>query len=465
MVARKDGLPTLENPETDRGSAPGVRTPAVYHQTLMSPALASPVPALRTLDIPVRWSPALWVLGAVSAALAAAGAVGLAVNRLQLDMAVYLMGGRNLVDGRLYLVALPHPPHLPFTYPPFAALVFAPLSALPQSWAQVIWAIVNLVALFALVALSLRAVLPALGRQRLIQWALVLMGPAYVMEPVRLTLSFGQVNIVLAAMVLGDLTVRVPVGRRTLPRGVLVGIAASIKLVPLVFVPYLFVTRQTRAAWVALGTFVVCSLATAATDPRVSWSYWTKYATDAQRVGGVFYISNQSLRAAADRLDHRVVSTGLITGASVVVVIAGVALAAWAYRSSSPFLGVLVCATTGLLASPITWAHHLVWVVPILIWLVWSPDRPYGGPYWAVAGAALFYWAPIWRVPNGDNQELSEHGWQLVKGNSFFFATVFFMVGVATMLWQRRRSALTPDRAGTGPTVDRLPPSARVAEG
>ncbi len=430
----------------------------------MASALVPQVPSPQTREVPAWWNPALWTVGAVSAALASAGAIGLAANRLQLDMAVYLMGGRNLVNGQLYLVGLPNPPHLPFTYPPFAALVFAPLSALPESWAQLIWAVTNLVALFALVVLSLRAALPALGRRRLMQWSLVLMGPAYVMEPVRLTLSFGQVNIVLAAMVLGDLTARWRIGDRTLPRGVLVGIAASIKLVPLVFVPFLFATRQTRAAWVALGTFVACSLLTAATDPAASWSYFTKYATDAKRVGGVFYISNQSLRAVADRLDHRVVSTGLITVASVVVLIVGVALAAWAFRSSSPFLGVLVCATTGLLASPITWAHHLVWVVPILIWLVCAPDRPRGGRVWAVAGAALFLWAPIWKVPNGSNQELKEHGWQLLEGNAFFVATVVFMVGVAVMLWMRRAAALSAATPGSEPTVADVPLTARAVE-
>ena len=60
--------------------------------------------------------------------------IGLAVNRLQLDMAVYLLGGRNLVNGRLYLVGLPHPPHLPFTYPPFAALVFR--GSVRSRWAR-----------------------------------------------------------------------------------------------------------------------------------------------------------------------------------------------------------------------------------------------------------------------------------------------------------------------------------------
>lgn len=241
----------------------------------------------------------------------------------------------------------------------------------------------------------------------------------------------------------------------------LIGLAASVKLVPLVFVPYLFVTRQTRAAWISIGTFAICSLATATTDPRVSWSYWTKYVSDANRVGGVVYISNQSLRAVADRLDHRLVSTDLISGAGLLVVVVGVALAAWAFRTSSPYLGALVCATTGLLASPITWAHHMVWVVPILIWLACAPDRPPGGPYWAAAGAALFYWAPIWRVPNGGNRELSEHGWQLLMGNAFFFAAVVFMAGVALMLWKRRRpprpSRVALRNAPKGSSVDTTP--------
>jgi alpha-1,2-mannosyltransferase len=296
-------------------------------------------------------------------------------------------------------------------------------------------------ALFALLWLSIRAVLTGLDRWSLALLSLLLMAPAFHIEPVQLTFSFGQVNIVLAAFVLADLTGTVRIGSRSLPRGVLVGIAAAVKLVPLVFVPYLFVTRQSRAAWVALGTFVACSALSAAVNPRVSWAYWTKYATDAQRVGGVFYISNQSLRAVMDRLDHRVVSTGLVTLASAAVLVAGVALAGWAFRASSNILGVLVCATTGMLVSPISWAHHLVWAVPVLIWLVWAEDRPAFGRLWAVAGAALFWWAPIWTVPSGSNRELSEHGWQLVRGNSFFLAMAVFMVGITTMLAVRRRAA------------------------
>jgi alpha-1,2-mannosyltransferase len=399
--------------------------------------------------------------GAVSTALVVVGALGLSWHRRQLDIDVYLMGARHLVDGRLYLAGLPTPPHLPFTYPPFAALVFVPLNVLPLNAAQVLWSLVNVAALFTLVWLSLRAVRPGLDRRRRLLWSLVLMAPVFWMEPVHLTFAFGQVNVVLAALALADLTGHLRLGGRALPRGVLIGVVAAVKLTPLVFVPYLFVTRQTRAAWVALGTFAVCSAATAATDPGVSWSYWTKYATDAKRVGGVFFISNQSLRAVADRVDHRVVSTGLTTVASAVVLVMGIALARWAWRSSSNLLGVLVCATTGLLVSPITWEHHMVWIVPVLIWLVWAPDRPAGGRLWALAGAAMFWWGPIWRVPHGSNVELTEHGWQLIEGNSFFLAMVVFMVGVAVLLTIRRPEAgpgvAAQAIATTVPAQDPLP--------
>ena len=80
----------------------------------------------------------------------------------------------------------------------------------------------------------------------------------------------------------------------------------------------------------------------------------------------------------------------------------------------------------------------MVWIVPVLIWLVWAPDRPAGGRLWALAGVALSLWAPIWKVPHGSNVELKEHGWQLLEGNSFFLAMVVFMVGVAVLLTMRR---------------------------
>ena len=234
------------------------------------------------------------------------------------------------------------------------------------------------------------------------------------LDPVRLTFYFGQINLVLCLAIVADLTCTFDMYGRTLPRGVLVGVAAAVKLVPLVFVPYLFVTRQTRAAWTALATFAACSLVAAAFDPATSWSYWTKYVNDASRVGNPSYILNQSIQGTLDRLAHRDVPALLVDALGAVVLVAGIALARWAWRDSSPFLGILVCATTGMVISPITWEHHLVWAVPILLWLVLAADRPAGGPLWAAAAALVLRWAPLQRVPSGGTRELHEHGWTLL---------------------------------------------------
>jgi alpha-1,2-mannosyltransferase len=276
---------------------------------------------------------------------------------------------------------------------------------------------------------------------RLALWAFVLLGPSYLLDPVRLSFYFGQINVVLCALLLVDLTMTVRLGRWTLPKGVLVGVAAAIKLVPLVFIPYLLVTRQVRAAWTALASFVACSLVALAFDPSTSWQYWTKYATDAARVGNPYFILNQSLQGALDRLAHRQVPTTVIDALGVVGLIAGIALARWAWKDSSPFLGILVAATTGLIVSPITWEHHLVWAVPVLLWLACAPDRPPAGWLWA-AGAGVVLWrAPLQQVSDGEANELHEHGWTLLAGSSSFALLVAFMIGVAVLLAVRRRTA------------------------
>lgn len=395
-----------------------------------------------------RWVVVTALLGAASLAWCASDVWSRTWGKYQLDLAVYLLGAHHLFDGTLYHASLPSAPHLPFTYAPIAALLFVPLTVLPRQAAQLVWAGVNIASLYAIIVLTLRVVLPGVERTRLALLGLTAMGPAIAVEPVWLTFNFGQINLVLAAAILADLTLVLRLGHRTLPRGVLLGICAAVKLIPLVFVPYLFVTRQFRAGWTALVSFVGVTFLAFLCNPSVTWSYFTKYATDAQRVGGVFFISNQSLRGSVDRLAHRVVSVPLVTVGEGLALVAGIALATWAYRESSSFLGILVCATTGMVVSPITWEHHLVWAVPILLWLALAPDRPAGGPLWALGGAAVLVWAPLLRVPSGGDNELHEHGWQLLIGQSFFGLMVAFLVGVAVQLAVRRRRAT---RAVSGP--------------
>ncbi|MDE3092868.1 MAG: DUF2029 domain-containing protein [Acidobacteriota bacterium] len=381
------------------------------------------------------------IVGSVLTALI--GSVGWTYHRRQVDLEVYLMGARHARDPHLYTLVLAGV-RLPFTYPPFSTLFFWPLSALSTGLAGVAWALVNVVALAAIIAVTLLHVRPEeRGGAASVPWWLVgaLVGPAVLLEPVMLDLSFGQINLVLVAMVLVDMTTRVRIGGRELPRGIGVGVAAAIKLVPLIFIPFLLITRQFRATVTSLATFVGCALAAYLVNPTASHAFWTKYINDQSRIGSVIYISNQSLQGSIDRMTHHLWASRVMETWEGATVLVGLVVAWWAWRSSSTFLATLVVGVTGLLASPITWAHHMVWIVPVLMWLWWGSDRPKYARAWGVAAAVLFYAAPMWLIPHGPPFDMREHGLALVAGASFTLAAATFVVGVAAMLsWRRRTS-------------------------
>ena len=358
----------------------------------------------------------------------------------EVDLGVYLMGASHVTSAQLYSLRSAHL-GLYFTYTPFAAAVFTPLTIFPMRVAEGIWGVVNVVALVAILYATIRAIHPA-GRRGGARWtAMLLAGPCLGMEPVLSTLSFGQVNLVLAAFVLVDLTSIRRFGGPLSRRGVLVGVAAAVKLTPLIFVPWLFLTRQARAGWTAIWTFLACAAVGFAITPRSSALWWSKDVFKTSRVGGVAFITNQDLRVVIERFHHALVSGAGISVLIALVAVAGLGLAVLAYRRSSELLGVLVCAVTGLVVSPVTWSHHLVWVVPVVLWLAVGTDRPRYGPLVAFLASLLFWIAPIDLVPRRHNRELHLHGLQLVAGDSFFFAMALFLLGMAAMLlWRSRRS-------------------------
>ena len=368
------------------------------------------------------------------------------VNHSHEDLEVYLRGARNLFNGRLYAASLPGAPHLPFTYPPFAALFFTPLTFLSVHAAYFVWAAVNVGLLAGLINLSVRLLRPSLSTRARWVVSLLALTPFFWFEPIRANFYFGQINLLLAILVVVDLMTTVRVRGRALPRGVLVGVAAALKLIPLVFVAYLVVTRQARAAATAVVSFIACGVLAALCNPGVSWTYWTTYAFDARRVGGVTYVSNQSLRAALDRFSHHLVFVPLVDAAAVATLFVGAVLTAWAWRRSSTFLALLVTAATGLLVSPITWTHHLVWLVPALLWLVLGDDRPRFGWLFALGASAVFWDGLVWYPQHGAHNfnsslEMKEHGLVELWANSYFLLVVLFLLSVAVMIGLRGRSS------------------------
>ncbi len=382
------------------------------------------------------WGPAL-----VSFAAALSYGLYIALRTYEVDLGVYVrLGGRYIFTSHLYSFGLPNTSLL-FTYPPFAALLFAPWHRAFDSVdaVQTAWTLCNLGALIGVLVVSVRTVSPDLSRTASWRLALALSLPALLLNPVLVTIGFGQVNLVVTFLVMWDLLSGRRIGPSKAPLGLATGIAAAIKLTPILFVPYLVLTRRSRGALVCVATFVTCELVAFLASPTSSMMFWTKDLFKPDRAGSLSFVGNQNLTAVIERFNHGVLPDIRLAPVLIVAAGAGLWLAALAHRRSSPMLGVLICAATGLLVSPISWVHHMVWVVPAILWLALAPDRPRWGIPLAAGTAVLFWSAPIWWVPYKHTSDLHLNAWQLVAGNSFFLAMLLFVLG-ATFLVVRRKS-------------------------
>jgi alpha-1,2-mannosyltransferase len=345
---------------------------------------------------------------------------------------------------------------LQFTYTPFAAVSFALVSFLSTGVATPVDTMVNFLALMAAIWFTLGG----LGYRDLrVKTGAMLLGTAAVIwtEPVFRTIYLGQINLILMAAILWDLCQ--PDTRRN--KGFLTGIAAGIKLVPLIFIPYLLVTRKFRQAAMTCTGFVFTLAVGFAVLPKDSSKYW---------FGGLFYnggrtgftgwLGNQSLDGLITRLSGSINAAKPIwLAASVIVVIAGIGAAALLYQAGHKLPAILLTALTGDLVSPISWDHHWVWIAPGVVVAAhyavkaWQARRKLAA--WAFAGGAAailvlygawpgalwgermsrtqtFYLGIIWDPPNsnpfttyylyGDKPwyyEYHWHGFQLLTGNAY----------------------------------------------
>jgi hypothetical protein len=289
-----------------------------------------------------------------------------------IDLRVYLTGARALIGGHdLYGVLSPN--GLPFTYPPFAAAVFAPLTWLGQGrGVEVVWIVCNVTVLLRTCwVLTGAACLGGgfLAANRCARAAL-LFGTAMLMEPFLATVSYGQINLVLLWLVTED---------RLVPRwrklgGVGLGIATGIKLTPALFLPYLLLARRradaVRMTVAFFGTVILGVLVA----PSASLRYWRHLVFTSDRIGLPSYISNQSLRGALERTGiAHVVAVWAI--AAIAVAVVGLLASARADRAGRRLHALALVSITMLLVSPISWTHHWVWILPLLALLLFGPSR------------------------------------------------------------------------------------------
>ena len=356
--------------------------------------------------------------------------VWLAGWHLGADSAVYRAGALTLLHGdplytRDVLTALPDWVRLPFTYTPAAAPLFLPLALVPSGLVWGVIAVLSVVGLIVVITVvsSPPGRTPLLGRS---WWALPAgTAIALALEPVWKTLFLGQINLILMAFVVLDVLVLSVRGSRW--AGVLIGVAAAIKLTPLIFVPHLFFTGRWKDGLRALGTFAALEAVMFAVIPVDAVRFWRDSATDPSRVGSVHWIFNQSLNGLVNRASA-LAPRSLAVAVGVAAVLAGPAvwLVVRLHRRGEDAAALLVTAFYGLLLSPVSWSHHWVWCVPLLTLLVVKAR------WWAAAAvAALFVSQVVMLVPNGGDAEFRWGlGWS-VLGNGYVLAAAAGILGLA----------------------------------
>ena len=338
------------------------------------------------------------------------------------DLFVYQHGGRIVLDG-LSPESRDPVTGLRFTYPPFAAVVMSPLALLPAWLAAGLWTGASVAALAAVVAL-VRRVLDRPAPRWLV--ALLALG-AVALEPIWQNLAFGQVNILIMLAVLVDLLR--PSHRWS---GVLVGVAAGVKLTPLVFIVLLVLVGRRTAAKRAILTFAGTVAVGFVVNPGWSASYWGHGLVDAGRIGPPALAHNQSVYGALTRLlDARPsILLWLALAVPIAVAVLGVAVRWW--RRGDPLLGACLAAVAMLLASPISWSHHWVWAVPVAL-VLWEHRR-----LAAVAWTVAFIARPIIWPGYGGGREYAWTPLDHIVGNAYLLAAV------AMAVWAARTDIVVP---------------------
>ncbi|MBG0567687.1 glycosyltransferase 87 family protein [Actinoplanes aureus] len=258
------------------------------------------------------------------------------------DLQVYLGALDTLRDGGSLYDYIRNG-NAPFTYPPFAALFLLVPAQLPLTVLYAAWTLGTGLAAVALARLFDRRAAPWL--------ALVLMLSA----PVSSNFRYGQVSLLLAVLVTTDVLAL----RHSRHQGVLIGLAAAVKLTPLIFIPMLWLTGRRRAAAVATATFLACTTLAGVLLPQDSWRYWGTEVHDVSRLGFITSVGNQSLNGALLRLDvpHRPLLATLLAGT-----IAAIAL--WRVAGlRDPRTALVITGAAGVVLSPVSWTHHQVWLV------------------------------------------------------------------------------------------------------
>ena len=316
--------------------------------------------------------------------------------------------------------------YLSFIYPPIAAILMIPLAFGPYVFWQVVWT--------GGLVWAQQSVLKRCGAPR--GWRLGLLGIAVLLavEPIRTTLGYGQVNTLLMALVIADLLPDPPDQPRRIPQGTLIGLAAAIKLTPALFVIFMFLIGKRRAAITAIISFAVFTGIGAILLFRETVVFFSGLSGGDTRTASPLYTGNQSLLGVFFRLGDSSRTTTLLglAVAGVLAVLGCVVAASW-WQSNEKVFAVAIVGLTTCLASPLSWTHHYVWILPMAMAVLST-----GVPRWArYVGGLWVVWVcmclPLAVLPYGGDRERQFDFLQQLVANLGPMLGVILLVGLA---WQ-----------------------------
>jgi hypothetical protein len=309
------------------------------------------------------------------------------------DLAIYMLAVERMNDGGS-IYRWVNAGGMGFTYPPFAALLFKPLVWGPSQTVFLTWmSACLLIAVIIVVVLRLIS-RPHPSRLMLVASTALGVGLFLGSGQVQADLITGQVNLILALLVVLDVGEVVPARFR----GVLTGIAAAIKLTPVIALGWFVLTRQWRAAANCLGAFVVAGLLAHLLLPADSVDFWTWAVHDVSRVGPVDLPMNASVTGTLAKAGVdgpvRTVLWLLVGG---LLVLAAYWQAHRARTGGDPAAAAVLLGCAAIVATPIAWPHHQVWLPLAGLLLLWR-----GRPVPVVAGLVLtlfsFFHIPLSRL-------------------------------------------------------------------
>lgn len=395
-----------------------------------------------------------WMLAIAS--LAVALVIDLALSHtIETDFLVYRVGGGHLTSPALYSARIRSTAGpLLFTYPPFAALLFWPISRLPFGAGELLWNTFSVLCLWATIIVSIRA---ALARKLTSnEWclAIALTGPAMLLWPVRDNLVLGQIELILLALILLDFFVPLRVGRYAIPQGLLIGLAAAIKLTPLIFVAYLAITGRRAAARTACISFLSATALMFAVAPRSSVTYWTKDVLATQRIAQPLSAGNEALHGFLPRLGL-FLSPVPMDLLSIAVLVLGLVVAARVSLRYGSLPGVVVCASVGLVVSPVSWSQHYVWIIPVFCWVLVSRLRTVPKLSLVVALTVIFGWPPLW---SNNAAPVRGNWWFFLQADSYVLTAMCFIVFMAYLVI-RNEGASAGRSLGDDPALVEVSPT------